>query len=59
MKRNILRWFGHTEMIKSDDCVKKVCVSEIVGPSSRGRPLGKYRFIVEKEYKCEVGEGEG
>ncbi len=41
--------------------MKKVCMSESVGPSSRGRPPGKWRDRV-KEYTCErevIPEGEG
>ncbi len=40
--------------------VKKVYVSESVGPTSRGRPPGRWRDRV-KEYMCESGatrEGE-
>ncbi len=34
--------------------MKKVYVSEILGPSSKGRPLGRQRDRV-KEYMCERG----
>lgn len=46
------RWFGHIERIKSEELVKEVYVSETVGPSSRGRPLGSWKNRV-KEYMCE------
>ncbi len=49
MKRNTLRWFGHTERMKSEEFAKKVYVSETVDPSSRGRPLGRWKDRV-KEY---------
>ncbi len=58
MKRNTLRWFGHIEGTGSEEFVKKVYVSESVGPSSRGRPLGRWRDRV-KEYKCERGATRG
>ncbi len=38
----------------SEEFVKKVYVSEIVGPNSRERPLGRWRDRV-KEYMCERG----
>ncbi len=37
--------------MKSEEFVKKVHVSEIVGPSSRERPLGRWKDRV-KEYVC-------
>ncbi len=39
VKRNTLRWFGHIERMGSEEFVKKVYVSESVGPNSRGRHL--------------------
>ncbi len=54
VKRNTLRCFGYNERMGSEEFVKKVYVSESVGPNSRGRPLGKWRDIV-KEYMCERG----
>ncbi len=53
VKRYTLKWFGHTEGMKNES-VKKVYVSKIVGPSSRGRPLGRWKGKV-KEYTCETG----
>ncbi len=38
----------------SEEFVKKVYMSETVGPSSRGRPPGRWRERV-KEYMCERG----
>ncbi len=54
MKRNTLRWFGHTERMESEEFVKKVHMSESVGPNSRGRPLRRWRDRV-KEYMCKRG----
>ncbi len=54
MRRNTLRWFGHIERMESEELVKKVYVSESVGPNSRGRPPGKWRDR-GKEYMCEGG----
>ncbi len=58
MKRNTLRWFGHSERIKSEEFVKKVCVNEIEDHSRKGRPLGRWKDGV-KEYMCERGVGIG
>ncbi len=61
VKRYTLRWFGHIERMGSEEFVKKVYMSELVGPSSRGRPPGRWRDRV-KEYMCEgelLPEGEG
>ncbi len=52
VKRNMLRRFGHVERMENEEFVKKVCVSENVGPSSRGRPPGRWKDRV-KEYMCE------
>ncbi len=49
MRRNMLRWFEHIERMGSEEFVKKVYVSESVGPNSRGRPYRKWRDRV-KEY---------
>ncbi len=58
MKRNTLRWFGHTERVNSEEFVRKVYVSEIEGPSRRGRPLGGWKDRV-KEYRSERGATRG
>ncbi len=47
-----MRWFGHIESLRSEEFVKKVYVSEIKGPSRRGRPLGRWKDRV-KEYLSE------
>ncbi len=52
VKRNTLRWFGHSETMGSEEFVKKVCMSGSVGPNSRGRPPVRCRDRV-KEYMCE------
>ncbi len=52
VKRNTFRWFGHTERMRSEKFVKKVYMSESVGPNSRERPSGRWRDRV-KEYMCE------
>ncbi len=54
MKRNTLRWFGHIGRMGSEEFVKKVHMSESVGPNSRGRLPGRWRNR-EKEYMCESG----
>ncbi len=41
VKCGVVEWFGYTEMMKSEEFVRKVYVSEIEGPSRRGRPLGR------------------
>ncbi len=56
MKRNMLRWFEHIERMGSEEFVKKVYVSESVGPNSRRRPPGRLRDRI-KEYMCEGGAG--
>ncbi len=53
-KINTLRWFGHIKRIRSEEFVKKLYMSESVGPINRGRPLGRWRDRV-KEYTCERG----
>ncbi len=58
MKRNTLRWFGHIERMGSEEIVKKVYMSESVGPNSRGRPPVRRRDRV-KEYMCERGATRG
>ncbi len=52
IKRNRMRWFGHIERIKSEEFLENVYVSEIEGPSRRGRPLGRWKDRV-KEYMSE------
>ncbi len=47
MRRNTLRWYGHIERMGREEFVKKVYVSESVGPSSRGRLPGRL-----KESRC-------
>ncbi len=58
VKRNTLGWFGHIERKGSEEFVKKVYMSESVGPNSRGRPAGRWRDRV-KEYMCERGATKG
>ncbi len=52
MKRNTLRWFRHIGRMRSEEFVKKVYMSESVGPNSRGRPLVRWMDRM-KEYMCE------
>ncbi len=54
MERNTLRWFGHTERMGSEEFVRKVYMSESVGPHSKGRPPGRWKDRV-KEYMCKRG----
>ncbi len=58
MKRYMLRWFGHIERMKCKEFVKRVYVSESVGPNSRGRLLGRWKDR-EKEYMSERGVSRG
>ncbi len=58
VKRNTLRWFGHTERMNSEEFVKKVYVSVMKGLSRRGRPLGGCKDRV-KEYMSERGATRG
>ncbi len=53
-KKNTLRWFGHTEWMKTEEYVMKGYVNETVGPNSRGRLLGGWKDKL-KEYVCERG----
>ncbi len=55
---NILRWFGHIERMRSEEFVRKVYMSESVGPSSRGKPPGRWWDRV-KGYMCERGATRG
>ncbi len=48
VKRKKLKWLGHIERMKSEGFMKKVYVSEIKGPSRRGRPLGKWNDRLKK-----------
>ncbi len=38
-----MRWFGHIEGMKSEEFVKKVYMSEIMGPNRSRRPLGRWK----------------
>ncbi len=58
VKRNTLRWFGYIERRWNAEFVRKVHVSESVGPNSNGRPLGRWRDRV-KEHMCERGATRG
>ncbi len=58
MKGNTLRWLGHIERMGNEEFVKKVYMSESVGPDSRGRTVGGWRDRV-KEYMCERGATRG
>ncbi len=58
VKRNTFRWLGRTERMGSEEFVKKLYMSESVGPNSRGRPLQRWRDRV-KEYLCERGATRG
>ncbi len=58
VKRNTLRWFGHTERMNNEEFVKKVHVCQLVGPNSRGKPIGRWKDRV-KVYVCERGATRG
>ncbi len=47
-ERNMWRWCGHIERMESEEFVKKVYMSESVGPTSRGRPPGRWRDRVRE-----------
>ncbi len=53
MKRNTLRWFGHTERVRNEELVK-VCLSSVEGMNRRGRPFGRWEDRV-REYVSERG----
>ncbi len=42
----------HNERMRSEEFLKKVYVTENVGPNSGGRPLGRWKDKVKK-YMCE------
>ncbi len=50
--------FGHIDRKHSEEFVKKVCVSEIEGPTRKGTPLGRWKVRV-KEYMSERGATRG
>ncbi len=54
VKRSTLGRFVHIERMHSGCLVKKVNLSELLGPSSSGRPLGRWKDRVKK-YMCERG----
>ncbi len=58
--RTLLRWFGSTERINSEEFVKKnlLYVSEVEGPGRKGRPLKNLKDRV-KAYICERGASRG
>ncbi len=58
MKRNTMRRFRHIERMGSEEFVKKVYMSESMGPNNRGRPPVRWRDRV-KEYIRERGATRG
>ncbi len=53
-----MTWFGHSKRMQNEDFVK-VYLSNIEGPSRRGRPLGRWEDRM-KEYLSERGvRGDG
>ena len=54
VKRNTLRWFGHIEIMKSEEFVKKVYINELEGANKRGRPFERWKYRV-REYLHEKG----
>ncbi len=54
VKRSSLWQFVHIERMHSGWFVKEVNLSEILGTSSSGRPLGRWKDRVKK-YMCERG----
>ncbi|KAK3889856.1 hypothetical protein Pcinc_006182 [Petrolisthes cinctipes] len=59
VKRNTLRWFGHVERIQSEEFVKKVYGSEVVGPGVRGRPPVRWQNRVKEYVKERNMRGRG
>ncbi len=49
-----MRWFGHIERMKNEECVKEVYLSSVEGPNRRGRPLARWEDRV-KEYVSKRG----
>ncbi len=47
-ENNTMRKFDHIERMDSEEFVKKVYVSEIEGPSRRGRSLGRWKDRVKE-----------
>ncbi len=58
VKGNTLRCFGHIKRMESEEFMKKVYMSESVGPNSRGRSPWGWRDRV-KECMCERGANRG
>ncbi len=58
VNRNIMRWLGHTERMKSEEFVKKVYMCKFESLNGRGRPLGR-RKDRGKEYMSDRGTGRG
>ena len=54
--KRILLKFDYMEWKKGEKFMKKVYVSEIEGPSRRGRPVVRWKDLV-KEYMHEIGTG--
>ncbi len=54
VKRSTLRWFGYIERMENEKFVKKVYLSSVQAPNTRGRPLGRWEDTV-KQYLCEKG----
>ncbi len=48
VKRSTVRWFGLIERMRSEEFVKKVYVSESVGPNNRGRPNRRWKDRVNE-----------
>ncbi len=58
VRRSTLRLFGHIERMENVEFVKKVYLSNVEGPSRRGRPLGILEDRV-KAYMSERGVRQG
>ncbi len=49
-----MRWFGHIERMENEEFVRKLYLSNIEGPKTRERPLGRWEDRV-KGYMSERG----
>ena len=58
MKKNTLRWFGYIKRKTSKEFVKKVYLSEVMGPRRRGRPVVRWKNWVKEDMHEKVANRE-
>ena len=56
VKRNTLRWFGHTERKNNEEFVKKVYVKEIADLRRRERPVVRWKNRMKENMHERVAE---